>query len=265
MINIFLQYAFIQKACLAGSFTGLTCAALGLFLVLRKMSLLGDGLAHVSFGALALGLLLGAAPLYFALPAVMIASLLILKITEKAGVYADAAIGIISAIGIAAGVTLASLAHGFNVDLFSYLFGNILVVSEGEVLLAIILSLSVLAILYFFFWDLFSATYDEEFALTSGIKVGRLNALLIVLAAVTVVLSIKVVGVMLVSALLILPAAAALQLSRRFKTAIIYACGLAVFSVLAGIVFSFYLDLPTGATIVLINAAGFGLALLLRR
>ena len=119
-----LQYSFIQKAFIAGSFVAITCSSLGLFLVLRKMSLIGDGLSHVSFGAIALGLFFGLYPFYVAVPIVVLASILILKISEKARVYGDAAIGIVSAIGISSGVILASLSKGFNVDLFSYLFGN---------------------------------------------------------------------------------------------------------------------------------------------
>lgn len=118
----FLQYAFIQKAFLAGSFIAVTCAALGMFLVLRKMSLISDGLSHVSFGAIAIGLFFGTYPYYIAVPIVMAASYLILKITEKAKVYGDAAIGIVSAVGISGGVIIASLSKGFNVDLLSYLF-----------------------------------------------------------------------------------------------------------------------------------------------
>lgn len=261
----FLQYSFIQKAFFAGSFVAVTCAALGMFLVLRKMSLIGDGLSHVSFGAIALGLFFAVYPFYVAVPVVMLGSLLILKISEKAKVYGDAAIGIVSAVGIAGGVILASLSKGFNVDLFSYLFGSILAISTTEVILSIILSFLVLALLYFFYWDLFSATFDEEYAKTTGIKTNFLNTLLILLTAVTVVLSVKMVGVMLVSALLILPAATALQLARGFRTAIIFAAIFSFISVVSGITVSFFLDLPTGATIVMINALFFGFVLVYKK
>ena len=122
MLLTFLQYEFIQRAYLTGSFIALLCAVLGLFLVLRRMSLIGDGLSHVSFGAIALGLFFGIYPFYMAIPIVVIASYLILKLTEKAKVYGDAAIGIVSSAGIASGVILASLSKGFNIDLFSYLY-----------------------------------------------------------------------------------------------------------------------------------------------
>ena len=261
----FLHYSFIQKAFIAGSFVALTCSALGLFLVLRKMSLIGDGLSHVSFGAIAVGLFFGIYPLSIAIPIVMVASLLILKISEKAKIYGDAAIGIVSAIGIAGGVILASMSKGFNVDLFSYLFGNILAISDTEVVISVLLSFIVLIIIYFFYWDLFSATFDEEYAKTSGIQTNSINILLTLLTAVTVVLSINIVGIMLVSALLILPAATALQLAKSFKTTILVGGGISIISVLLGITYSFFLDIPTGATIVMINALCFGMALLYKK
>jgi len=261
----FLQYSFVQRAFLAGSFVAVTCAALGIFLVLRKMSLIGDGLSHVSFGAIALGLFFGTAPFYVAVPVVMLASILMLKINEKAKVYGDAAIGIVSAIGIAGGVILASLSHGFNVDLFSYLFGNILAISTSEVIFSIILSVLVLSSLYFFYWDLFSATFDEEYAKTTGIKTNFINILLTLMTAVTVVLSVKTVGVMLVSALLILPAVSALQVAKGFKPAIILAVLISLISVIFGIALSFFLDLPTGATIVMFNIILFFSTLLYRQ
>ncbi len=261
----FLQYSFIQKAFFAGSLVAVVCSALGLFLVLRKMSLIGDGLSHVSFGAIAFGLFFGVYPFYVAIPMVMIASILILKISEKAKVYGDAAIGIVSAVGIAGGVILASVSKGFNVDLLSFLFGNILAISDTEVILSAILSLMVLAIIYFFYWELFSATFDEEYAKTSGIKTNFVNTLLTLLTAITVVLSVKMVGVMLVSALLILPSVTALQIAKGFKPAIIYAAIFSLISVLSGITLSFFLDLPTGATIVMINALFFGLTLIYKK
>ena len=253
----FLQYSFIQKAFFAGSFIAIVCSVLGIFLVLRKMSLIGDGLSHVSFGAIALGLLFGVFPFYVAVPVVMIASVLILKISEKAKVYGDAAIGIVSAFGIAGGVIIASMSGGFNVDLFGYLFGNILAISNVEVILSVILSLIVLLVIYLFYWDLFSATFDEEYAKTTGIKTNFINILLTLLTAITVVLSVKMVGVMLVSALLILPAVTALQISKGFKIAMIIGSIFSLISVLLGITFSFLFDLPTGAMVVMINILFF--------
>jgi zinc transport system permease protein len=261
----FLQYAFIQRAYLAGSFIAVLCAMLGLYLVLRKLSLIGDGLSHVSFGAIALGLFFGIYPFYMAVPVVLAGSYLILRLTERARIYGDAAIGIVSATGIAGGVIMASLSKGFNVDLFSYLFGNILAISNQEVYLSLSLSLVVLLTILLLYNDLFSVTFDEEFARITGVAADRINLVLTFLTAVTVVLAIKVVGIMLVSALLILPAVTALQLARGFKGAMLIAVLDAVISVLSGITVSFFLDLPAGATIVMINTVLFGLALLYKK
>lgn len=260
-----LKYSFIQRAFIAGSFIAITCSTLGMFLVLRKMSLIGDGLSHVSFGAIALGLFLGVYPFYVAIPVVIIASLLILKISEKARVYADTAIGIVSAVGIAGGIILASISKGFNIDLFSYLFGNILAISVTEVILSITLSSVVLAVIYFFYWDLFSITFDEEYAKTTGIKTNFINILLVILTAITVIISVKVVGIMLVSALLIIPSVTALQLSKGFKTAIIVAGVISLTSLLLGINISFLVDLPTGAMIVMINVLFFIMAFVYKK
>ncbi len=253
----FAGYSFIQRAFLAGLFVAVACAALGMFLVLRKMSLIGDGLSHVSFGALALGLFAGVYPLAVAIPIVMLGSVLILRLSEKARLYGDAAIGIVSAIGIASGILFASLSGGFNVDLFSYLFGNILAIGAGEVWLSVGLSVVVLLSLVLLYWDLFSMTFDEEYAAVSGVHTKTINTLLALLTAITVVLSIKVVGVMLVSALLILPPVAALQAARRFSRAMALSVAFAVASVFSGILVSFFFDLPAGATIVMLLALCF--------
>ncbi len=265
MLLNFLNYEFIQRAYLAGSFIAVLCAMLGIFLVLRKLSLIGDGLSHVSFGAIALGLFFGIYPFYVAVPVVVLASYFILKLTEKARIYGDAAIGIVSSVGIAGGVILASLSRGFNVDLFSYLFGNILAISIQEVYLSIALSVSALFTIIFLYNDLFSATFDEDYAKVSGIKTERINLILIFLTAITVVLAIKVVGIMLVSALLILPAVAALQVAKSFKAAMIVAVAISVFSVLAGVTISFYYDLPAGAAIVMVNFILFLFLFFLRK
>jgi zinc transport system permease protein len=249
----FLKYGFIQRALISGSFIGVLCSILGVFLVLRRFSLIGDGLAHATFGSVALAMLLKMSPLYISIPLVMICSLGILKLTEKARLYGDAAIGVVSSLGIAGGVMLASIAGGFNVDLFSYLFGSILSISKAEVIISIILSVVVILIIFFYYHELLSITFDEDSAKTSGINTKLINTIFVLLTAVTVVLSMKVVGIMLISALLIFPAVTALQIAKSFRAMMITASFTAVTSVVTGIVVSLYLDLPTGATIVIIN------------
>lgn len=257
-----LEYTFIQRAFFAGSFVAIACAVLGMFLVLRKMSLIGDGLSHMSFGAIALGLFLGVYPFLVAVPVAIVGAILILKLSERSKMYGDAVIGIVSVVGLATGVLLASLGGGFNVDLFSYLFGNILAIGVLEVWLSVGLSLGVLLAIALFYWDFFSMTFDEEYALVSGTKTERLNVFLAILTALTVILSVKVVGILLVSALLILPAMTALKLSKRFFKAMLVSVAVSLVAVILGILLSFLLDVPSGATIVLLLALGFVLAFL---
>jgi zinc transport system permease protein len=158
------EYAFIIRALLAGSFVALLCASLGVLLVLRRLSLIGDGLSHVTFGSVALGLLLRVEPIYVSIPIVGLSSLAILKIQERARLYSDAAIGIVSAVGVSGGVLLAGVGSGFNVDLFSYLFGNILSVTTGEVVVSVTLSLIVLLVIVSLYSQILSMSFDEEFA-----------------------------------------------------------------------------------------------------
>ena len=251
-----LSFAFVQRAILAGAFIAAVCSILGVFLVLRRMSLIGDGLAHITFGAVAVVLLIGISPLYItlaALPLVMLSSLAILKLTHSKKIHGDAAIGIVSSIGIAVGIVLASLSGGYNVDLFSYLFGNILTVNQTELLLSFIIFIIVISCVIFFYHDLFAVTFDEELAQSMGIKTKRINILLFILTAVAAVLAMKVTGIMLVSAMLILPPLTALQLSISFRMTIIASVIFSILSVFCGIIFSFLLNLPAGGTIVIFN------------
>jgi zinc transport system permease protein len=255
-----LSHGFIQRALIAGSFIAILCATLGTFLVLRRFSLIGDGLAHVTFGGVAAGLFLGLYPMYVAVPIVMVSSLGILKLVEKAHLYGDAAIGIVSSLGIACGILLASAAGGFNVDLFSYLFGNILAISNSEVVSSILLSIILIVVIWFFYHELLSITFDEESAKASGVKTKTINGILVLLTSLTVVLAMRVVGIMLISSLLILPPVTALQVARGFRMTIIIASATGVLCVMLGVFLSLVADLPTGATIVILNFLLFVIA-----
>jgi len=262
-ITEIFSYGFMQRALVSGVLVGVLCAVLGVFLVLRRLSLIGDGLSHVTFGSVALALALRAKPLYVtivALPIVLLSSLGILKLTDKARIYGDAAIGIVSAVGIATGMILAGASGGFNVDLFSYLFGNILAIGSAELILALILFCVVLGTICRYYHELFAITFDEELARCSGIRVERLNGLLAVLTSLTVVLAMKVVGILLVSALLIIPAVTSLQVARGFRATMVIAALFAVFSVVSGILLAFVMNLPAGGVIVLLNIICFMLA-----
>ena len=266
-LNFFelLNYGFVQRGIIAGTFIAVLCSVLGMFLVLRKLSLVGDGLAHVTFGSVAVGMLLKVYPFYVAIPLTVMSGVGILKLIQRTRMHGDAAIGVVSSAGVSIGVLVASLAGGFNVDLLSYLFGNILSISKGEMVLSIILSIGVILVVLLYYNQLVSITFDEELAKVSGIKTEKINTLLIMLISLTVVLSMRVVGIMLVSSFLILPNVAALQLAKSFKKAIIFSIGISVFSVVFGIAISFSFNLPTGATIVLTNLLVFLLSLLIKQ
>jgi zinc transport system permease protein len=264
LLSLF-SYDFVIHAYIAGTLVGILAGMLGLLLVLRNRALIGDGLAHVSFGAIALGMVMGAYPPAVAVPVVVLASLAVGALAKRATLFGDAAIGIVSATGVAGGVLLASMARGFNVDLFSYLFGNILAVSMWEIIFAAGLSLLVALIIILNYHTFFLTTFDESLARASGMNVSLTEGLLMVLTGITVVLAIKAVGVMLVSALLIIPAVTALKLAKSFGGAMIATVALAIFTIVLGITLSFFADIPAGATIVLLSVLFFLLSLAWRR
>jgi zinc transport system permease protein len=252
----FIHYEFVQRALLAGVLIAAISSVLGVFLVLRRFSLIGDGLAHVTFGSIAVVMLLGISSAYMtlaALPLVMVSSLAIMSLTRSKRIHSDAAIGVVSSIGIAAGIILISLSNGYNLDLLSYLFGNILTVTPVELALSFVVFLVVAATVIIFYQDLFAVTFDEELARTMGIKTNRINTILFLLTAVAAVLAMKIAGIMLVSAMLIIPPLTALQLSLSFRKTFIAAIIFSVISVVCGIFLAFWLNLPVGGTIVLLN------------
>lgn len=260
-----LQFGFMQRALLAGIFVAAACGLLGVFLVLRRCSMMGEGLAHFAFATVGLGLLLRIPPLWVAAPLAVLASMLILKLPERGAIFGDAAIGMVSSVGVAAGILFASLGRGFNVDLFGYLFGDILAISPGEVGLAVGLSLAVMAVLGLNFRPLFALTFDPEFARVAGVRTARLDRLLAALTALTVVLGMRVVGTLLVSSLLIFPAATALHFARGFRTALACSAAIGAGTIAGGILLAAAVDVPAASAIVLLNAAIFAVVRLLVR
>ncbi|MGQ9671697.1 MAG: metal ABC transporter permease [Candidatus Aminicenantales bacterium] len=264
-MEAWLAYGFLQRALVAGVFVSIACALLGLFVVLRRDAMIGHGLAHVTFGGVALGLFLNLMPLAVALLTAVLAAWAIIKVKEKAGLHGDTAIGIISSAGLALGIVLVSLAHSFNVDLMGYLFGDILAIEPIEVWLSLLLAGVVITSISANYHKLMFLTFDKEAARASGIKSQRLDLLLTVLTAVTVVLGMKVVGILLVAALLVIPAATGLQLASNFRQTLWLSSFLAVVSVLLGLVLSLAFDFPASAAIVLVSFFLFGAFFLLRQ
>lgn len=264
LLEIF-QYGFLVRGLEAGVIVAIIAPLIGIFLVLRRYSLIADTLSHVSLAGIAIGLLLGINPIFTALGASLLASLGIERLRTKSKIYGESALALFLSGSLALAVVILSLANGFNSSLFNYLFGSIVTVTTTDVYTILILAAVVAIILFIFFKELVYTTFDEEAAKVSGIPTKFINILLIILAAFTVSLSIPIIGVLLIAALIVIPVITALQLRKSFVATIVYAEIISVFSVIAGIFTSYYFDLSTGGTIVLIMLAVFAAVSLLTR
>ena len=236
------------------------CAALlGVSLVLKRYSMIGDGLSHVGFGALAVASAFGLAPLWVAVPVVIIAAVFLLNLQQSSKVKGDAAVAIISSASLAIGVITVSLTTGMNTEVSSYMFGSILSLSRSDTVLSVILSSAVLALFILFYPRIFAVTFDETFAKATGTDTGFYNMLLAVLTAVTVVLGMRMMGALLISSLIIFPALSAMRVCKSFKAVIITSAVISVLCFIAGITASYFLETPTGASIVAADLIVFGL------
>jgi ABC-type Mn2+/Zn2+ transport system permease subunit len=257
-----LGYHFMQRALVAGTLIGIVCAIIGTYVVLKGLSFIGAGIAHASFGGVALGFVLKLNPVLTAVVFCMGTAWGIGLVARRGRVKEDTAVGVFFASTMALGILLIGLMQGYNVDLFGYLFGNILAVSRADVWIIAGLSATVLLLVLLFFKELLFVTFDSEMASVTGVPAARIYFLLISLIALTVVLSIKVVGIVLVSALLVTPAAAAYQLSEDFRRMMALSMLIGVISTVGGLLLSFKLNTASGATIVLLaTMIFFGAAL----
>lgn len=256
LLNIF-QYGFIIRGLEAGIVIAVIAPLVGIFLVLRRYSLIADTLSHVSLAGIAIALLFGLNPILTALGVTIVASLGIEKLRTSKRIYGESALALFLSGSLALAIVLLSLAHGFNTNLFNYLFGSIVTVTASDIYTIVILAVIVIGVLLLFYKELVFVTFDEDAAKVSGIPTRLINTILILLAAVTVSLSIPIVGVLLISALIVVPVVTALQLRNNFIKTIFWAEIISLFSVISGIFLSFYLNLSTGGTIVLIMLAIF--------
>jgi zinc transport system permease protein len=254
-ISSLFGYQFMQYALVGGTLAAATCAAIGLFMLLRREALIGEGIAHVSFGGIALGLFIGVYPIYTALLLSIAATLSITWLKRKGIANSDAAIGIVVAFGLSLGLVLLSLSGGFNVDLFSYLFGSILTIDSQDLAISAALAIGVLAFIWALHKEVLSITFDEKAARVSGIPVEAITIAFNILVALTVALSIKIIGILLVTALLILPGVAAMQLRLSFRGTILFAVLASSVSVIAGVVISAAVDVATSAVIIFVSMA----------
>lgn len=261
----FLQYGFMHRAFAVGAITALICPAIGVFLVPRRLSLIADTLAHVALAGVALGLLLGASPLVGALVVTLAAALGMERLRARGALAGDAALAVFLSGGFAVAVVLISLARGFNADLFAILFGSILTVSPTDVALIAALGAAVAATIATFYKHLLAITLNEDLARTSGVPVTALNLLLTVLTALTTVVAMRMVGVLLVSAMIVIPTLTGFAVGRSFRESAVVAVATALASVMVGLVAAYYLRLAAGGAIVLTALAIFALARLARR
>lgn len=248
-----LSYPFMTRAFLVGSLVALCSALLGVSLVLKRYSMIGDGLSHVGFGAMAIAAAMNAAPLTVAIPVVIVAAILLLRISGNAKIKGDAAIALISTTSLAVGVMVISLTTGMNTDVYNYMFGSILAMSAEDVKLSLVLSVFVLILFIVFYHKIFAITFDETFARATGVKAGVYNTLIAVLTAVTIVLGMRMMGALLISSLIIFPALTSMRVCRTFKSVIINAAVISVVCLIAGVTFSYVAATPAGASVVLAN------------
>lgn len=252
-----LEFGFMQRALITGLAVAVTCSVIGLFLVLRRQSLFGDAISHVAFGGIAIGLFINLYPIWTAFIVSIFGALGITKLRESTKIPPDSAIAVLLTSGLAVGVVLIGLAGGFTLDLYSFLFGSILLVSPQDTLTILVLSAAVLSIISVIYRKLLYVTFDEQQAKVSGIQVTNLNYLFIVLASITVITSIRLVGVLLISSLVVIPNITAIMFGKGFKKTLLISFLIAVYSVLGGIIISYYLNLAPGGTIVLMSIATF--------
>ncbi len=251
------QYSFVLRAFSAGVIVAIIAPLVGIFLVLRRYSLLADTFAHVSLAGLALGLLAGMNPIITALATTVVASLGMERLRVSKKVYGESALAVFLSGSLALATILLSLGRGFNTNLLNYLFGSIVTVTSDDIFVIGTLAVVVIAVLVIFYKELIYVTFDEEAARVSGIPTRPINTVFMILTAVTIALAIPIVGVLLISALLVVPVVASLQLKKNFIQTVIYAEAISLFSVVSGIIVSFYFNLSTGGTIVLVMVAIF--------
>ena len=260
VLNVFSEmfsFAFLVRAFVVGILVSLCASLLGVSLVMKRFSMIGDGLSHVGFGALAVAAAMNAAPLLVSIPVVIAAAFLLLRLNDNSKIKGDAAIALVSTSSLAIGVMIVSLTTGMNTDVYNYLFGSILSMSKGDVYLSVALSTTILILFFFLYHKLFAITFDETFAKAAGVKTGMYNMLIALLTALTIVLGMRMMGALLISSLIIFPSLTAMRIFKRFKTVTICSAIVAVACFFIGIVISYFFATPAGASVVMMNIFAF--------
>ena len=253
-----LSHAFIVRAILVGTLVSLCAALLGVSLVLKRYSMIGDGLSHVGFGVLTVATAFGAtSPLYIAIPCVTISAIILLKIGNNSRIKSDSSIALISSSALAIGVAVTSLTTGMNTDVCNFMFGSILAMSKGDVYLSVISSIIIAVLFIVYYRKLFVVTFDENFAKASGLKAGRYTNIIAVLTALIIVIGMRMMGVMLISSIIIFPALTSMRIFKNFKSVVISSGVISIVSFLIGIYLSYLYNISTGAMIVIVNLVLF--------
>lgn len=251
------SYSFMSRALIVGIPVALCAALLGVSLVLKRYSMIGDGLSHVGFGALAVAAALNLAPLEVAIPMVVLAAFLLLRLSENSKIKGDAAIAIISSSALAIGVIVATLNKGMNTDLNNYLFGSILATTPEDAVFSVILSVFVIILFVLFYHKIFAVTFDENFAKATGTRANVYNLIIALLTALTIVVGMRIMGTLLISSLIIFPSLTSMRLCKTFKTVVLCSAVLSVLCFVVGITASFLYETPAGASIVVANIVAF--------
>ena len=246
-----LSYPFLLRALIVGILVSLCASLLGSSLVLKRYSMIGDGLSHVGFASLAVAYPFGFSPLYVSIPVCVVAAFFLLQLKGNAKIKGDAATALLCSGSLAIGVMVISLTTGMNTDVCNYMFGSVLAMSPADLKISVVLCILVVILFVLFFQRIFAVTFDETFAEATGTNVGLYNMVLAALTAVTVVLGMRMMGTLLISSLIVFPSLTAMRVCRRFRTTVVMSAVLAVISFMAGLIFSYLHSVPTGACIVL--------------
>ena len=259
VLSEMLSYPFMVRALFGGMLVSLCASLLGVSLVLKRYSMIGDGLSHVSFGALSIALAMDWSPLKVSIPVVVLAAFFLLRITENSRIKSDAAIAMISASSLAIGIIVTSLTTGMTTDVSSYMFGSILAMTKEDVALSAVLCIIVLGLFVLCYNQVFAVTFDENFAKATGVNVGAYNMLISVLTAVTIVLGMRMMGAMLISSLVIFPCLTSMRVFKSFTSVVISSGILSLVCFLLGMMASYQFSTPAGASVVVVNLIAFGL------
>lgn len=259
-----LSYSFMQRALIVGVLISVCAALVGVSLVLRKSSMIGDGLSHTAFGAFAVATVLNFAPLWLAIPVVIIASFLVLKLSSNKKANGDALIALLSASSLAIGTMAISLSSGVNIDLNGYLFGSVLSIGWSDVWLSAVLAVAVILLYIFAHNRIFAITFDEDFAKAIGIKTHIYDAIFAVICSLVIVLGMRLLGALLISSLIIFPTLISMQFSKSFGRTVVYSALFSVLNFVLGLSISYLIASPTGATVVLVNLVVFIITSIIR-